>query len=562
MPAPINGSFAPCFTALDVHELNHSVSGRLVDASALKFANEINATAAVEDPLYLSSFPGFAYWNGYQDGWYPTDLRSGYAVLAETESDAIAAVQAAAKHDLRLVVKSTGHDFLARSSAPGSLMLNTHKLRSAEWHDKLGICGETVEQAVSLGAGAQLYDIYLDAQSRGRFFLGGKCATVGHAGFALGGGYGFLSNYYGTGATNILQARVILADGRIVTATPCNKYRDLLRALRGGGGGTFGVATEITYRTFPYPQHFGEISLAEDSPATSSKDNSTSLAVDEFLTHLRDVVIPLGKYQHIGGNIIIGLYGAVKLTMNFVDISEGECNSLFAGVFRNLKVKCTEFTEMMYPEPGSKSSPYGPNGSWYPPVEAPRAGSLLSHILNRQIDSGLLEGDGPGMFGDWAQGLVSSVEAHNENDFSFLIILLHFGFAHSSETALKHVNDTSIHPAIRNSYALAMWERMVDLPYGEKLPVEQASAYSRDAEVVTTKFRELFPDDAPAQLNINGYHERNFQEIYWGMETYNFLTETKRKYDPNGLFWCHTCVDSDSWTDDGNCRALSGAVQV
>ena len=116
------------------------------------------------------------------------------------------------------------------------------------------------------------------------------------------------------------------------------------------------------------------------------------------------------------------------------------------------------------------------------------------------------------------QDLVSSVKAHNDADL---------GFAHSSEAALKNFDDTSINPAMRDSYALAMWERMIDMPYGKKRPLDQAAAYMRDQETVTENFGAHFAPDAPAQLNINGFHEPNFKEIYWGAETYEFLLATK-----------------------------------
>lgn len=76
--------------------------------------------------------------------------------------------------------------------------------------------------------------------------LGGACPTVGAAGgYLAGGGYGILTQEHGLAVDNALQIKVVLVNGTYVTA---NRYKntDLFFALRGGGGGTFGVVTEVT----------------------------------------------------------------------------------------------------------------------------------------------------------------------------------------------------------------------------------------------------------------------------------------------------------------------------
>jgi hypothetical protein len=65
-----------------------------------------------------------------------------------------------------------------------------------------------------------------------------------------GGGHGPASHEYGLGADQLLEATVVLADGSIVTASPC-KHSDLYFAIRGGGGGTYGVVVSATVKTHP-----------------------------------------------------------------------------------------------------------------------------------------------------------------------------------------------------------------------------------------------------------------------------------------------------------------------
>jgi FAD/FMN-containing dehydrogenase len=78
----------------------------------------------------------------------------------------------------------------------------------------------------------------------------GWCRSVGVVGAVLGGGYGVLGRYYGLGADHLVSARVLLADGRVVRAA-ADEHEDLFWALRGAGGGNFGVVLSVELRTRP-----------------------------------------------------------------------------------------------------------------------------------------------------------------------------------------------------------------------------------------------------------------------------------------------------------------------
>lgn len=60
----------------------------------------------------------------------------------------------------------------------------------------------------------------------------GECPGVAKGGFALSGGYGFLSREYGLGVDSVLSVRIVLADGSAVTASADNEHVDLFLALR------------------------------------------------------------------------------------------------------------------------------------------------------------------------------------------------------------------------------------------------------------------------------------------------------------------------------------------
>lgn len=98
-----------------------------------------------------------------------------------------------------------------------------------------------------LGAGTQLVDVTDALAPHGLGFPGGLSPTVGVAGYLQGGGQGFLTRKEGMGSDHVLAAEVVLADGEIVVAKP-DRDADLLWALRGGGGGNFGVVTRFKVR--------------------------------------------------------------------------------------------------------------------------------------------------------------------------------------------------------------------------------------------------------------------------------------------------------------------------
>jgi FAD/FMN-containing dehydrogenase len=84
--------------------------------------------------------------------------------------------------------------------------------------------------------------------AKGRAIPTGTCPSVGVGGLALGGGYGFASRAWGLTSDNLVAARVVTADGKAL-AVDSSHHSDLFWALRGGGGGNFGIVTQLTFRT-------------------------------------------------------------------------------------------------------------------------------------------------------------------------------------------------------------------------------------------------------------------------------------------------------------------------
>ena len=141
-------------------------------------------------------------------------------------------------HNIRLNVKNTGHDYLGRSNAPGSLSIWTHNLNHiayhAEWY-KLGGSGNILQgNAITVGAGAEMYDIYVAADRYNQTIVGGGGKTVGIGGYVTGGGHSMLAPRYGLAADNVLEMEIVTPGGDIVIANE-DRHQDLFWAMRGVG---------------------------------------------------------------------------------------------------------------------------------------------------------------------------------------------------------------------------------------------------------------------------------------------------------------------------------------
>src|SRR6188472_4387032 len=164
-------------------------------------------------------------------------------VFCESLADVQRTVRWARRHAVRIVPRSGGHSYGGYSTTTG-VVVDVSRLK--------GIALDRHGHAV-IGAGARLIDVYDHLARFGRTVPAGSCPTVAITGLALGGGVGFASRKFGLTCDNLLEATDVLADG---SAVVCNakEHPDLYWALRGGGGGNFGIATRLAFRTHPVGQ--------------------------------------------------------------------------------------------------------------------------------------------------------------------------------------------------------------------------------------------------------------------------------------------------------------------
>ena len=159
-------------------------------------------------------------------------------------ADVRTAVNWGVAHGVPLRSRSGGHSYAGYSTLSGGMVLDLRNMR--------GISITTQKRTATIGAGSQLIDVYAALAARGVTIPAGSCPSVGIAGHALGGGMGLAGRQFGLTADNILSVQIVTADGKLRTAS-AQSNPDLYWALRGGGGGNFGVVTSFTFRVHAVP---------------------------------------------------------------------------------------------------------------------------------------------------------------------------------------------------------------------------------------------------------------------------------------------------------------------
>ncbi len=156
-------------------------------------------------------------------------------------ADVIAAVNFGRDNKLPIAVRGGGHNGPGLGSVDDGLVVDLSNMK--------GVRVDPAKRTVRVGAGCVTGDVDHATHAFGQAVPFGIISTTGVAGLTLSGGHGYLSRKYGLAIDNLLEADVVLADGRFATASE-TENADLFWALRGGGG-NFGVVTSFLFRTNP-----------------------------------------------------------------------------------------------------------------------------------------------------------------------------------------------------------------------------------------------------------------------------------------------------------------------
>lgn len=171
-------------------------------------------------------------WNGM------IDRRPAVIARCAGTDDVVAAVGAARDSGLSIAVRGGGHSASGYGTCDDGIVIDLSPMKD--------IVIDAQACSVRAGAGLTWGEFDAATQEHGLAVTGGRFSTTGIAGLTLGSGSGWLERKCGLTADNLLAAEVVLADGRVVTAS-AEQNADLFWGLRGGGG-NFGIVTSFEYR--------------------------------------------------------------------------------------------------------------------------------------------------------------------------------------------------------------------------------------------------------------------------------------------------------------------------
>ena len=169
------------------------------------------------------------------------DRRPTVITRCHSAANVVDALAFAREHGLEVAVRGGGHNVAGRAVVDDGLMIDLSPMK--------GMRVDPKSRTARAQPGVTWAELNAATAEHGLATTGGVISTTGIAGLTLGGGLGHLMPKYGMTADNLRSAEVVLADGRVVTASE-DENADLFWAIRGGGG-NFGVVTSFEYQLHP-----------------------------------------------------------------------------------------------------------------------------------------------------------------------------------------------------------------------------------------------------------------------------------------------------------------------
>ncbi|KAI1818957.1 FAD-binding domain-containing protein [Xylaria intraflava] len=453
-----------------------------------------------------------------------------YVVNATTAMDVKLSLEFAHKHNIRIIVKSSGHDYQGRSQAPGALSIWVHHMKSFKTYNTFrpAGCNFTIDSpAVTVGGGSQIGDIYEELDKFNQTIVGGGSKTIGIGGYITGGGHSILSPHYGMGADNALEMEIVTPMGDIVIANECQN-EDLFWAMRGGGGSTFGVMTSVTLATHPTPK------LVSSVIAIGTADIKAPWLWDM-------IAYILSQFPYLDSR---GVSGYPGVSSNYTTVDEHNNTISYAGVagvFMILDTQDINDMQAIFDPiiahvnatwPGTaasvNSTPYPSFQSWFSVSYDTDPTGFDMYFGSRLLDQKAF----------MANTTILGEAFKKSKGQPYLVA------GKGVREAKPRGGSTAVTPAWRKAYAHAA-STNVFAPLSAAARVQSLATVN----ALTEPLRQLAPDSG-AYLNENNPGEPDWEHAFWG-ENYARLLRIKRAVDPDDVFWCHPCVGNDRWRPSG-----------
>jgi FAD/FMN-containing dehydrogenase len=356
---------------------------------------------------------------------------------------------------------------------------------------------------------------------------------------------------------------VVTADGVARIANGCT-HPDLFWALKGGGGGSFGVVTRLTLRVHELPETFGAVNFKVRATSPAAYRRLVGLAVDFYARSLMN--------PHWGEQMRFLPGHVLEVSMVFQGLERSEAVRVwdpflaaldrapqdFSVDFNPLKIVTTSARTFWSPTLVKRALGFvrqdaregAPEGNFFWSGDEGQVGQYLHAFQSTWLPASLLqEAQRPALCDALAAGA-----AHRG-------ISLHFnkGLAGAPAEAVAAARDTATNPAVLEAFALAISGANEQPAYpgiaGHEPHVALARRNARAVAEAMAPLRRLVPQPG-SYVSESDFFERDWQRAFWGAN-YPRLLAVKRKYDPEGLFFVHHGVGSEEWSADGFTRLSS-----
>ena len=544
-------------------KLKNEVDGNLIPLKNPFAGDNTTLFKNIRNPFFINGDPALTQNLGWFDAWQSRP--SVYAVTAKTTRDVVAAVNFARENRLRLVVKGGGHSYLGNSCAPDSLLIWTKHMDAIQLQEQFipTGCENTMaaQPAVAVDAGVIWGHAYNEVMTKnGRYVQGGGCLTVGVGGLIQGGGFGSFSKYYGLAAAALLQAEVVLADGTVQIVNACS-HPDLFWALKGGGGGSFGVVTKFVLRTRELPEFLG----AANGRIKANSDDAYKKLIEKIMLQYRDKLFNPAW----GEQISFHSDRSISVSMLFHGLTKDQAEAAWHDFINWTKENASAYS---WAEPfnlvtipsrhmwdpailrkfassviGTDDQPGAPEENIYWKGDGEQSGQFILGYHSGWLGQDLLKDEN-------IPRLTNAIfETSRLWSFSF-----HFnkGLAGTRPEEKESAANTSINPSVLDAFTLliladAAGPAMAGVA-GHEPNLSEAGKAAGKMRAAMEHFKKMVPVKG-SYLNETDYFEENWQESFWG-SNYKKLLAIKNTYDPDGLFFTHHGVGSEAWSADGFTR--------
>jgi FAD/FMN-containing dehydrogenase len=553
-------------------KLKDAVGGNLIEVQPLfagcsadpKSASCLEAQQDRRNPFWIADQPAGTETSGWLDAWTPAP--SAYAVAARDAADVAAAVNFAREHKLRLVVKGGAHSYQGTSNCADSLLIWTRKMNKVTLHDSFvgkGCEGKAAPvPAVTAEAGAVWIDLYQAVTTEaGRYVQGGGCTSVGVAGLIQSGGFGSLSKGFGTAASSLLEAEIVTADGTVRTVN-ARQDSDLFWALKGGGGGSWGVVTKVTLRTHDLPPFVG----GAVGKIKAKSDGAYQELISRFVSFYRKALLN----PHWGEQGILEPDNTLKLSMVMQGMTGPEAEEVWKPFFEWVKTSSQDYMIVEELRTGAlEAKQWWQVGDKRPSLirdprdgvpkhhawwrgDADQVGFFITGFDSVWLPVSLLEKEKQGRLVEalFASSRLNAVELHFNK-----------GLAGASPDVVAAAKQTATNPLVADAFVLVIIAN-ADKPAYPGLPgalvdKESGRKDARAVDQAIAELRKLVPHSG-SYVSESNYFNKSWQEAFWGTN-YPRLQAIKAKYDPDGLFFVHHGVGSETWSADGFTQLASNS---